>query len=1357
MAQDKKKALDDKTRKLAGGKVEEGKEHAAYQETQQQLLAIQAEQQQNLAVARAESKASFNNNQTLAQAAELGAISAAEAEQAAQAGGQVTLNPATQSVLAKYGVGQPKFQRTQSHNQQITKQNITINNNITSNTTNDVKIPAGVGGPLQGRPLQFKDPAVVTSSTNKFKTWISAAFARQNEEGAKRDREYRQRESSLTKSANRMMKKLEDIGKTIGTRMDPRKIGSTWQSQLKTLLLLFGFGYLTSNWTKVLDTVASIEEWVKGTWNYFTGNAENGGKTFISDIKSFLGGNDNETIFESLYKLFLGNDGFLGRLKDYFETLYKDRSEAVKSIDFPTLNPKSVVESLGELGKYLSKILSAIVGGTDAMKTSYTTAEADTDSYKSSLNHLNEAKENDYKYSPKDTFKLNGKDSNGKEVEYKADAGVLSILNPNSDYKGITNYTLNDDGSLNKNYITEATIGSSSELSRIMDQLKEGNTKNVSSAAQQLYNLFEASKEKGSIVISPDLIYNTLSESEQNKLIRSGDIKFERYHIVRRKKTDKDYITESRGEINPIDRAIAAEITNKGSRTLTALVNGPGYAMSPGMAATKDIAWNEYNKTTHRFELVKNIDPNADYEDTGKTEEVAEISPKTVLTIGKYMSESPNAINVFTMDKEANKANIEQLFLNGNGLNRRAQQYQKIIEDFDKKYRTGKTYHIIKDDDGSEKLWMQGGGNDSSYWKKIKNQYETDRVYYDNAKKFFNNREAIQEEGYSGNYSKVAETEAYWQKKHDETWKSYEERHTDDRPAKAGRAFGAAADKAVNYMLETSDNLFGTNLLSLKQKYTHVKNYIDKIRPLIVTSLKSKDFIKPEEVEKYADILTAQSALESDWGRSELSKYNNFSGMIKGTAKHSSGETTIKENSHRFETFNSIEDWVDDYIEYLNRKWNAFDKGPNEFLNQIENSSLHQGQSYSGGDKEYSTKIKSILFGNREFQINPNEVAQKAVEASKAGKFYSDSRNKYIDLGKDNYKGLCTSGPATWYEEAGLGHLNLHDPNVWWNTGNPKTATDTNITEKGFSEIWSGSAEDAKANRMNDVLQPGDVLVSYGYHKKDGSPSAHAQMWDGEHWLSDTIQNSTFVYGSGRMGDRSAVLYRYGNDKTNSNIQIQPTPSSKKSNRPVEEKSFWSILKEETMKLIGGIFGGDDEEIPVQPEEVTPKQDITSQPPIEPVSVPAEEVNIAQQDVREDTKNILERYIKSKEPNKETTTISSTTLPKVDPLITQNLNTSDQFDLINSTESKQNPTYIFDNLTNNIIEVRNGVDTLIELTAMNGSIISDGVDAVNRGTSVTAGSSSRFTQAIMTQNRNEVKTSTSLGDGYDSSLKNLTS
>lgn len=40
MATDSRQELDKKTKKLAGGQIETGKEHAAYQESQQQLLAI---------------------------------------------------------------------------------------------------------------------------------------------------------------------------------------------------------------------------------------------------------------------------------------------------------------------------------------------------------------------------------------------------------------------------------------------------------------------------------------------------------------------------------------------------------------------------------------------------------------------------------------------------------------------------------------------------------------------------------------------------------------------------------------------------------------------------------------------------------------------------------------------------------------------------------------------------------------------------------------------------------------------------------------------------------------------------------------------------------------------------------------------------------------------------------------------------------------------------------------------------------------------------------------------------------------------------------------------------------------------
>ena len=528
MAQDIRKALDDKTRKLSQGRIEDGKEHAAYQETQQQLLAIQAEQQQNLAVARAESKASFENNQTLAQAAELGAISAAEAEQAATMGAQagVQLNPATQQILSKYGAGQPRFQRTSSHSQQVTKQNITINNNITSNTTNDVNVPANTGGPIQGRPLQFKNPSSGDGSVGKFKTWISAAFARQNEEGARRDREYRNRESSLTKSANKMMRKLEDIGKTIGSRMDPRKIGSTWQSQLKTLLLLFGFGYLASNWTKILDQVSKIENWVKDTKDYFTGGG------LSNSIASLFGGKPGQPILDSLKSLLIGNEeekGLFGHLKQFFNDMWEERAEAVKMVKTPEItnalnDPMTAIKSLFE---YLSNILTAAFSGAEGIKKirleeagEKVTKKADENRLKNSTTDL--------------TVK---RKINGENVDVELGTSAYK----STKYKGISHHML-EGNELTSKFGAESSVAQMSELGRLIDTSKKTGVYHADDIAVDLGRLSRYAGKQGMIPVNKRDLLSILSSSEYEKLVASGDIKKNvKYREVYRPKKDEDY------------------------------------------------------------------------------------------------------------------------------------------------------------------------------------------------------------------------------------------------------------------------------------------------------------------------------------------------------------------------------------------------------------------------------------------------------------------------------------------------------------------------------------------------------------------------------------------------------------------------------------------------------------------------------------------------------------------------------------------------------------------------------------------------------------------------------------------------
>jgi hypothetical protein len=142
-----------------------------------------------------------------------------------------------------------------------------------------------------------------------------------------------------------MMKKLEDIGKTIGTRLDPRKIGSTWQSQLKTLLFLFGFGYLAQNWVDILKKIDTVGDWIKGTWTYFTGGGKGQDTPFISSIKSLLGARGSESFAEIFRNLLIGDDkngekGLFGHIKQFFTDFMDERARAVKLVKFPSLDPK---------------------------------------------------------------------------------------------------------------------------------------------------------------------------------------------------------------------------------------------------------------------------------------------------------------------------------------------------------------------------------------------------------------------------------------------------------------------------------------------------------------------------------------------------------------------------------------------------------------------------------------------------------------------------------------------------------------------------------------------------------------------------------------------------------------------------------------------------------------------------------------------------------------------------------------------------------------------------------------------------------------------------------------------------------
>ena len=183
------KSLEEKARKFANQRPQQGKEFEQLQSAQNQLLQIQAAQQQNLKERKLESDYLAQQNQTLAQAAQVGMMS--------QGAGQMRVNPATQNALGRYGLSRPMTSTTTKQSQQstVSRQNITIHNNTTNITTNNTNtVPANIGGPIQGRPVQFQQPQQPAAGggggMDKFKNWLNQTFAKQDETRRQREREY---------------------------------------------------------------------------------------------------------------------------------------------------------------------------------------------------------------------------------------------------------------------------------------------------------------------------------------------------------------------------------------------------------------------------------------------------------------------------------------------------------------------------------------------------------------------------------------------------------------------------------------------------------------------------------------------------------------------------------------------------------------------------------------------------------------------------------------------------------------------------------------------------------------------------------------------------------------------------------------------------------------------------------------------------------------------------------------------------------------------------------------------------------------------------------------------------------------
>ena len=181
-------------------------------------------------------------------------------------------------------------------------------------------------------------------------------------------------------------------------------------------------------------------------------------------------------------------------------------------------------------------------------------------------------------------------------------------------------------------------------------------------------------------------------------------------------------------------------------------------------------------------------------------------------------------------------------------------------------------------------------------------------------------------------------------------------------------------------------------------EFSNKKDYINKMRPILRQAL-----IDNGIDESYTDLLIAQTALESGWGRSSLSKlYNNFGG-IKGSGK--SLETTEYINGKKvkqkdsFKAYSTVNEFADDYVKKLKDRFKAFDSGPNNFL-----ANLKKNNYFTAPLSQYKASFNKIVQ-----QVNsPNSgIAQTLEDAGIKVRVTSEYR-----------PGARTSnGSASWHSK----------------------------------------------------------------------------------------------------------------------------------------------------------------------------------------------------------------------------------------------------------------------------------------------------------------------------------------------------
>lgn len=1037
--------IENKVRKMSSQKPESGKDLQQFQEAQNQIVQINAERQGSLQTARLENNADAANNETMSQAVEMAALGGLGGGASVQQQVQ-SMNPQTQAVLGKYGLGQPKVQRTSSRSVQVTPQKITINNNTTNTTTNNVAVPAAnIGGPVQGRTLAVKQNP--DEGQARFKTWISNAFAKQNQQAAAREKEYQRREWSLTRSTNKLMKHLSDLGKSVSERLDPRKLASSVGGQFKTILFLFGTMFLAKNWKRIIKFAANVETFFFGEPDPNDPKAPRGRSGFSKMLISLFGGDPNSnksTILGSLKDLLYTGDEKRPGAFDYLflkiKNYFSEGAEAIKNLELPKIDTDDLLGSLKNIVGYFGNVISTLFTGADGLKKGIDNQIKEVS--KNSKYGLTSDGKKDLSWID-DRADVNEKLSNFYTQHFRESYGNLKGYEDLIDSKGrLTDIARGDiihtrDKDAN-NYVrysdvTESgeltgTVGStfraSNAVSSMLGDKKTVNTVGVTSLLGDIEKAVDKNEEsgdkKGIAIESSEFLTRTgLTLDDIDELKKRGDITEGSFKYVLEPKTLEELAFEYKNQPpGPEEAALKAGLQThlenvtgigdlkKWGFRLAGLAGGIALCFVPGGQALA-IPLIAGGLTAGELTAQASQSPWVRGGLAALNTKKARVLPRYTMRLVDVNDPRPGVdlgrmgdMSTITVPKNQKDATIVNGYRIKKGVINRIKDRIGGFKTKDKDGNVSYKSFDITDSEIRTNMDKHVRGIQTALHGKV-----AENVDYD-----LNNYKGIQNV-----LDLKAKNRAYEQ----EVWNN-------SPMKKSGEYISDAVDGVKDY--------FSGKIKKYPALAKNQKEFVDKMRAVY------KDVLMKKGIDtKYADVLTAQSALESAWGKSQSGKFN-FSGIKADKDDIDKGlytvcKTTEYENGvekkiyDKFRDFKSLEDFAEYKVNFVNRdRYRAFDgDGINDYINRVVKGGYATAPNYG---EILADTVKNIQsnYPDKSLENPPviNDVIKPTTSPDASGTYLADN-NPSTSTAPDNYVEQKTdkrsSVPTYDWNSAGVNSL----------------------------------------------------------------------------------------------------------------------------------------------------------------------------------------------------------------------------------------------------------------------------------------------------------------------------------------------